>query len=961
MNKKYFKKVVNMFIFYLFLNYPVISEEIPRIRIPFFQDNVIIDGNIEEDVWKKAVSTGPFYLLGGKEIPTQESEAVIWHNGKRIFVAFICKEKDIDKLEAKVIENDKQVWNDDCVELFVSPFSDADPYYHFVANTLGIKYDEKRIEEGSIDIPEWGGSWEVQSRVFSDKYIVEMSIPFGLFDNFLSSDWRISFSRENKINGELSVWPPMGKERGFHNPEKFAFLEGVNAQISSVIKVENAKFLFLSRENGLINGNLIIDFSNQGDGKTYILNFLLSGVDNFYHQEQKEIFFSSGKTELNFPISLIKEGEYKIKCELKEGDEIVYFWQDEVEVPPLSFSVSLLKPYYRNSIFPSQKISSIIIKIENLSSNSLLKGTIKIKGKDNKEIVQKSFSFKGKEKEISIPIPDLKVGEYFIQIKSDKGEMVIPLKKLSPTEGTEVWIDENNNFVVKGKPVFPLGFYSVSSCVNYKKSGYNFIFSYSLPSKETLEWLEENQAWEFASTIGLFTHARSSQLNQAGIQKVQDLISQNPYRIVGWYCADEPEIHKDLNRSAYRDALKLMRDMDPYRPISVVHDTTGGIKLDKDLTDIIMMDPYLGFEKNKNFPMRPLERISIFIDEAVKSCGNKKPVWAVLQCFPSGYFGGDPEVSRYPTIQEIRAMTYLSLIHGAKGIIYWAFSSSSSNLLDVPALWSALKEFSSEIHYLEPVLLSSYEVNWSKIKSVHYLKKELNGVEYIFAVNTRNTRDQIDIPVDKNTYWVLSENRQVKGDGNKITDEFAPYQTHIYISQPVPDLPFRKTLENFREEDAWIGVSGSENLALGWEGGKIKVSSCNPYRCSFAAIDGGYISDWLSYNDNSPYVEINLRKKSNIKRIRLVFSPQYLNKISYNVKYFSDNNWHLINLKEPKIYHLFWDDEINKWVEFSPEQKGISLCQAVVHEYEIDIPETEAFRIEFSSFGHLAEFGAYEK
>lgn len=68
-------------------------------------------------------------------------------------------------------------------------------------------------------------------------------------------------------------------------------------------------------------------------------------------------------------------------------------------------------------------------------------------------------------------------------------------------------------------------------------------------------------------------------------------------------------------------------------------------------------------------------------------------MWVVIQAF-----GGPVEHwSRLPTWQEERAMSYLSVIHGARGIQYFLEGMPFSR-----AVWAECRKVSLELNYLTP-------------------------------------------------------------------------------------------------------------------------------------------------------------------------------------------------------------------------------------------------------------------
>jgi len=88
------------------------------------------------------------------------------------------------------------------------------------------------------------------------------------------------------------------------------------------------------------------------------------------------------------------------------------------------------------------------------------------------------------------------------------------------------------------------------------------------------------------------------------------------------------------------------------------------------------------------------------LSEAFKG---KKPVWIVPQAF-----GGGEWWEREPTLQEIRAMTYQSIIRGARGIQF--FVRQGLNLFPKStATWNECGRMALEIAELTPWLLSDEE------------------------------------------------------------------------------------------------------------------------------------------------------------------------------------------------------------------------------------------------------------
>jgi hypothetical protein len=86
--------------------------------------------------------------------------------------------------------------------------------------------------------------------------------------------------------------------------------------------------------------------------------------------------------------------------------------------------------------------------------------------------------------------------------------------------------------------------------------------------------------------------------------------------------------------------------------------------------------------------------------EAARRVAPDKTLWAVLQAFWAA-----PMWPRNPTPEELRAMTYLALNHGARGIVYFSWKSGDRTLIEHPGLWDEMKKLNGELRALQGPLL----------------------------------------------------------------------------------------------------------------------------------------------------------------------------------------------------------------------------------------------------------------
>ena len=96
--------------------------------------------------------------------------------------------------------------------------------------------------------------------------------------------------------------------------------------------------------------------------------------------------------------------------------------------------------------------------------------------------------------------------------------------------------------------------------------------------------------------------------------------------------------------------------------------------------------------------------------DAFKDAAGRNTLWAVLQAFAK------PGARRYPTPEELRSMTYLSLAAGVKGVFYFIYQSMPKHLeklegltdpQEAPtAMYGPASDLAKELRRLAPLLLS---------------------------------------------------------------------------------------------------------------------------------------------------------------------------------------------------------------------------------------------------------------
>ncbi len=321
--------------------------------------------------------------------------------------------------------------------------------------------------------------------------------------------------------------------------------------------------------------------------------------------------------------------------------------------------------------------------------------------------------------------------------------------------------------------------------------------------------------------VGLWrgpTKEQLDQLDKAGLRVVCGLNNQaraflDRPTIAAWMHGDEPDNAQSLGQgkgygppilpSKIIEDYEKIRKADPSR--KVILNLGQGVAWDgyygrgvrtnhpEDYAeyakgaDIVSFDIYPAVHDKKEiagnlwYVPRGVERLRQWTSD-------KKDVWCCIETT------GISNEKRSPTPQEVRAEVWMAIIHGAKGIIYFAHQFKpkfiEAGLLARPEIVSEIKSINSQIKTLAPVIHSP-EVSKSEYK-VESSNKDVplavsvrknGGKTYVFAVSMRNGETEMKLQftgAGDRTIRVLGEDRQIKANGGTIQDRFKGYEVHLY-------------------------------------------------------------------------------------------------------------------------------------------------------------------------------------
>jgi hypothetical protein len=190
------------------------TDKLTPVSIVRFDKRPVIDGNLDEEVWKKAAVLKDFYQTfpGDNSKPSHPTEVLLGYDSHSFYIAFRAHDAP-NSVRATVAKRDS-VLEDDNVRVYLDTFNDKRRAYVLVFNPFGVQQDGISTEGGgedyTVDIV-----MESKGVVTSDGYTVEVAVPFKSlrYGTGKGRPWGFHAVRRIKhLNNEQSSWMPISRD-----------------------------------------------------------------------------------------------------------------------------------------------------------------------------------------------------------------------------------------------------------------------------------------------------------------------------------------------------------------------------------------------------------------------------------------------------------------------------------------------------------------------------------------------------------------------------------------------------------------------------------------------------------------------------------------------------------------------------------------------------------------------------
>ncbi len=213
---------------------PLPPEKAQPVRIPRFETAPVIDGKMDEEVWKSGAVFKDFYQFhpGDNIAPSQPTEVYIGFDSKTLYIAFRCFD-DPTKVRATIPKRDN-IFGEDNVRVFLDTFNDQRRAYVLGFNPLGIQADGIHTENQGLDLSV-DIVMDSKGALTSDGYVVEVAVPFKSlrYEAGKGKQWGIHVWRNiDRNNDELVSWMPMARDASgtLNQAGRITGLEGISTE-----------------------------------------------------------------------------------------------------------------------------------------------------------------------------------------------------------------------------------------------------------------------------------------------------------------------------------------------------------------------------------------------------------------------------------------------------------------------------------------------------------------------------------------------------------------------------------------------------------------------------------------------------------------------------------------------------------------------------------------------------------
>lgn len=181
----------------------------PQINAVFTDKPPLIDGYVNDDVWKNASLINELFQREPNtgEPVSEKTEFYFLYDHNNIYVGIRCYD-DPAAITSKELSRDGDLGEDDRIQVIFDTYMDGRSGYWFQIGPRGSIGDALINENGKEYNKSWDGLWDGRAKITDNGWEGELIIPFKTMgfkkDN---NTWGLKLIRYIKRKSEISTWP----------------------------------------------------------------------------------------------------------------------------------------------------------------------------------------------------------------------------------------------------------------------------------------------------------------------------------------------------------------------------------------------------------------------------------------------------------------------------------------------------------------------------------------------------------------------------------------------------------------------------------------------------------------------------------------------------------------------------------------------------------------------------------
>ena len=180
-----------------------------KLLTKFTSERIVIDGKLNEEVWKTAEVAKDFQMIapdnGKPEEKSKRTEVKVVYDNEAIYVGAILYD-DPSKIRKELTTRDNSVQADHFM-VQLNGYNDGQQEFRFLVSAAGVQLDNLYTPSTGED-SSWNAIWDSHVEITEYGWVVEMKIPYAAvrFSSEKKQTWGVNFYREINRDRQQFTW-----------------------------------------------------------------------------------------------------------------------------------------------------------------------------------------------------------------------------------------------------------------------------------------------------------------------------------------------------------------------------------------------------------------------------------------------------------------------------------------------------------------------------------------------------------------------------------------------------------------------------------------------------------------------------------------------------------------------------------------------------------------------------------